>query len=448
MFLRRSFSPIENAGGGESSLENVVADAASEDEEDVFGAEFDESSVGDREGREARVFVLRQKMMELFPGDDVDSVELRSEIERSFSVPQVGAFHKEGLMMDSHLDRMYSVIDDVKNGEFAEGISEYAREVLERAIVVDEGACERYVLEHDIAKAYCMTMEIGGEKRSVTWDEWQDMLGDTDDGLLARDGDEEALGRFVDDAQITQISYWQKSEKGSLQHGDVGARMILEGGVEEDMRLVTAIKTHEVAYQFTRVNMPIYDKYFGGLDEATRDFCMLGSYVDTMATVREDGLPDLSNFELYVASREKSDAFVELFSIMGDEDVWDVLLAISRGEKDSQSRMREVVDRIAGSSYKSGVMMRELMSLRKNDEVLTFENLGDVAKRIFKASEVPRYDLDVLRNGALDLVAEGKISRDDVELLIDTARDNPEGIGRVFGRKMGGLRSILKKSRS
>lgn len=76
--------------------------------------------------REARLERLRGQIERLFPLESTPET-VRSAIEDSLDVPQWGKYHNEGIYMDTHLDRILEVIDEMRAGEFPEEIPEYMR---------------------------------------------------------------------------------------------------------------------------------------------------------------------------------------------------------------------------------------------------------------------------------------------------------------------------------
>jgi len=413
------------------------------------GAEW--PKVWSREKRESRVEDLREAVQELFPGDEAR--EIRENIERSFLVPQVGDYHNEGMMMDSHLDLIRANIEAIARGEFPEEIPVSIRDAMSRAVARDRKAVDQYVFLHDISKADCLTVKFEGEERAVTWEQWTGMLSATSDGQAALGGDEAALKRFCEAQGITGIAYWQKGEDGNRKHGEIGAEEVRAAGVVDDETMLAAIEAHEVAYQFEKINMPTYEKYFSDMTDDQRDFALTASFVDTMSSLRPDGKPDLTNFLALARSKEKAEQFPILLEALGADSraAEEVLTAFRAKDQNANKLMNELVKGLSAGKYDAGVIEKAVMALRKNDQPLAAENLEKVASRMKEAAKLPSYNADKLREGAQVLVDEGVLTAEDLDELVGIAMSDPAGIGRTFGKKlgkhMGRLRGMLEASR-
>lgn len=382
--------PIESAVMADSMGERVAADT-----------------------RRQRIDRLRAIVEEIFPGEGRRG--LRENVERSFSVPQVGEYHKEGMFMDSHLDLITQNIEAVARGEFPTDILPAAREALQRAVRRDPDSVKKYVFLHDIAKADCLTLKVDGEERAVTWDEWQAMLAGSESGRRAAAGDERALRDFCAEQGIIGVSYFQNQGEAKRQHGKMGAEELRAiGDMNETM--LAAIEAHEVAYQFQGIKVSTYEKYFDGLSEDARDFAMLASYVDTMASLRTDGNPDLSNFLALAASREKSETLAEL------------------------------ARRIAGAKLDKQKFERAWAALRNSDDPLSSDQIDAAEARLRAECKLAGYDVDKLRSAVEPLLANGTLTEDERDRLLEMAASNPQGIGKAFGPKMRHLAPCLKQA--
>lgn len=364
--------------------------------------------------RKMRVDRLSRKIAELFPGEE--SRELRENINRSLLVPQVGEFHNEGMFMDSHLDLILRNIESVDRGEFPEQISPAIREMLTRAVKRDTRSVEQYVFLHDIAKADCLTIKRGEEERAMSWKEWVEFLQEDSDGERVLQGDEASFGRFIERHGITGVSYWQKTPEGSRHHGSVGADELREAGFDRNGPMLAAIEAHEVAYQFSRINVKTYENYFGEMSPEARDFALLASYVDTMASVRLDGKPDLTNFLALAGSREKFEAAAVL------------------------------AERLGGAALDKQKFQRAWSALVGSPEPLTMETLSAVEERLKRECKIAGYDIEKLRLAIEPLITEGVLTEAEREQLLDLAANDPQGIGRAFGQKMRLLGGILKQA--
>lgn len=239
-----------------------------------------------------------QHVCERFP-------ELRERIVRSLRTPQLGAFHNEGKTMESHLRLIVETLNDMALGKFPSELDNEPalRELLERAVVakdpdgVSTGALHPdmllYAFTHDIAKPDTLLVKCEGEKKGLemTLEEWEQRVK----------GDPPT----VDGKIVASIGYYHQSKGEEGQHGSMGALSLPEA-VSEHIK--TAIKKHEVAYLFAKINALTYEKHFvsSGLNTEEQAAALAASYADVMASLTKDGVPDLSNFICLAVSRENS----------------------------------------------------------------------------------------------------------------------------------------------
>ena len=383
------------------------------------------------DARNRRVVRLRTLANDLFPGDREISPglrELHEDIERSYLVPQIGDYHHEGALMDSHLELIARTIDQVVRGEFPESIPEFARKAMRSAVERDVTAVKKYVFLHDISKADCMTVKFGDDERPMTWPEWIKELESDPDGKKALLGDEAALRRFAKTKGITGISYVQQRGSTKVQHGDVGADRLRAGGVADDPTMLAAIETHEAAFLFVspedgkagivRARSKAYRDKFAEFSKEARDFAMLASYVDTMASLREDGKPNLTAFLSLAISREK----FETLPILQES--------------------------LAGASLDTQKFQKRWAATVDSPEPLSKDTLEAAKAEILEACKLASYDVEALGISTQALVDAGTLTAEDRELVVDLAEKDPTGIGRVLGSKgkgnlMGTLRPAL-----
>lgn len=366
------------------------------------------------ETRDSRVKRLRAAVLELFPGEEAQA--LRENIDRSFQVPQFGDYHNEGIFMDSHLDLILKQIDQVEQSKFPEALSLSTREALQRAALQDKQAVRQYVFLHDISKADCLTLKFGEEDRVLTWDEWQEMLAQSILGKEAQNGDEKAFRAFCEEQGITGISYFQNQGEIKRQHGKTGADELRQSGLVAHDAMLAAIEAHEVAYSFSRINVKTYESFFGDMASEARDFALLASYVDTMSSLRSDGNPDLTNFLALAGSREKFESLVLL-----------------------EERLRDV--KIDKQKF-----VQAWAALRASPEALTSDMIESMAEKLLKECRIAGYDVDRLRILIEPLVENGTLTADERERLLETAKTDPQSIGRTFGSKMRFLTPVLKQA--
>ena len=300
--------------------------------------------------------------------------------------------------------------------------------------------------------------DIFFSQQAVTWEDWTDMLSQTADGQAALNGDEAALKRFCEEQDLNSISYQQIVDGEAYTHGAVGAEELRKAGLTEDKTIITAIEKHEVAFMFSGISAPTYDLHFGPMTDEERDFAVTASYVDTMASLRaptkENGLkersPDMSNFSSMVASKEKAEQYPELLMGLADggvtREVIDVAVAGFREGSDKE--FLALVKEIAGDKFDAQKLVNKLGKLRTNKDPITRENLAELEEAIKKETELPKYNPELIRKGLAGFIEDETLTSDDVEEIVRLAVEDPKGIGRTFGRKlgrrMGELTKVLK----
>lgn len=231
--------------------------------------------------------------------------ELKERIVRSLGTPQLNDHHTEGKTMESHLRLMVEILNDMTEGRFPDLLAEEpeVKELLHRNVVIkDPVQPEREVLNldmltyafiHDIAKPDTLLVKLEGDKNGIemTLEDWQTTI---------EHGEFDTLGG----KKVVSISYYHPSKKSLGQHGNMGAEILAESAVPR--YLLAAIKKHEVAYQFTKINALTYEEHFAksGLSSAEQELAIIASYADTMASLTTNGTPDLSNFLRLVESRK------------------------------------------------------------------------------------------------------------------------------------------------
>lgn len=211
--------------------------------------------------------------------------EFSEKIVRSLETPQLGEHHNEGPTMKSHLSLILMTLEEIKDGKFPESIQDAnLKEIIQNITVKrDEDNPKKniinpelidYTFFHDIAKPDCLTLKIEEEKGGIeiTNDQWKEI---------------EKKGRpyRYNDKLITSISYFHSSEGSSGRHGNKAAEMLKDKGVAPE--IIIAIKKHETAYQFSKINAATYEEHFtkSGFSENQQKFILVTSYIDTMATL-------------------------------------------------------------------------------------------------------------------------------------------------------------------
>ena len=316
-------------------------------------------------------------------GIEVERVDvLKDDIRDSLQVPQWGGYHNEGMYMDTHLERILGAIDVLSTGEVPEGVDESLaqdiKQIANRAFKTDSSSDQRdavkksfeqYVFLHDIEKKDCLTLtkKTGEEpkldkkgnprknkegevimvdikeKVAVTWEEWQDLLPED----LKNGTNPEALSIFMEEQGIVGISYYQEQEEGNKKHGAEGADTVEDFGMEGTL-LATAIRNHEVAFQFTTFQPDTYQKYFGDLSEEEIDWVMIASLVDNLGSLREPNkegksIPDLSNFKALLDTRHNVLITKQLYDVVDNDD--DIAAWVTEG-KLKPTRVEQTIRKI------------------------------------------------------------------------------------------------------
>ncbi len=267
--------------------------------------------------RRKRVERLTAHVERLFLGEKLAS--LRGDIATSLKVPQRGDYHNEGMYMDTHLDRILGVIADLYEENLPESLSPELVQILHDAAGINEDqqeqatrrrSLERYAFEHDISKKDCLTLKYpGGLEKTITWEEWEALIGEE----LANNPDPEKLSKWFNEQQIEGISYYQKTEDGMKQHGDMGAdKLTKTEDLSEDARVLSAIRHHEAAFRFTKVNSRLYKELLGNLSEEDRNWAITATFTDLMGSLRTTGKPDLLCIENLLHSKYNYDLISQL----------------------------------------------------------------------------------------------------------------------------------------
>ena len=258
------------------------------------------------ESRGTRLEKLRGMVTELFTSSE--QANLRKEIERSFHVPQWGAYHNEGMLMDRHFEEILRALEDVEGGKMPDSIPADERRAMQKIAERHHDALQRYVFLHDISKADLLRVEglpEAGQKKGKAWEGTLEQWYEEQTISAETRTDPASLYARLASANLKGISYYNQGievedsgrKTESSKHGEHG-KTKLEGlgDVGVSPAVLEAIERHEVAYQFETVKVDTYRKYFESLNSDERDLALVASFVDTMGSWRKDGQPDLSNF--------------------------------------------------------------------------------------------------------------------------------------------------------
>lgn len=396
------------------------------------------------ETRPARLEKLRTLVSELFPGEGLE--KLRSEIERSFHVPQWGDYHNEGMLMDRHFEEILNTLARVEKGDIPEEVPEAERALLQEMAIKHHDALQKYVFLHDISKAdliHVETLPAAGQKKDTPWEgtleQWCQEHNVSPEELI----DPEKLYKRLSEANLKGFSYYnsgvdmphmgRKTEKAN--HGEDGKEKLDAYGYTGVAPVVlTAIEYHEVAFQFTEVIDPKtkkvepekdagvrakkYKENFGELTPEERGLALTASFIDTMASWRKNGKPDLGDFLRLIASKHNY------------ELIQSVENAIPMADPDGKLDKKKV------DAFVSGLT---------NHGKRLLESQADLLFRMLRECKPTVYRPAAMRPLLDALVASSELTPAEAEEIITLAQasDIPS-IGKKFGKKMRLITPVLE----
>jgi hypothetical protein len=333
--------------------------------------------------------------------------QLEAAFRRSLESPQIGEYHNEGEKMDSHLALIISTLNDIKSGNFPGEVEPATQAILREAALINDAKkgvqkvnpdMIDYTFMHDISKPDSLTVKAVGEKAGIeiTWEQWQ--------GIEKQGKPYKVTKPDGQAAEIASISYYHPSEGEKGQHGNKGAKSLQETPNISPI-ILTAIDKHEVAYQFGKINAATYEEHFvtPGYTDEQQKWIVTASYIDTMASLRTDGRPDLKNFTNLVRSR---DNYLLIQSVLNTKAV---------------------------------IRDNDLQALKKQDRVLS---RADIEKTIVKEK---KYNFNMLRTELGLAVEQKQLSEIEREQVIDIVTTDPNSLGKKMGSKMKLLKPILQR---
>ena len=378
----------------------------------------------EKEERSERLEKLNAEVERLFSGEEFQG--LREKITRSFNVPQWGEYHKEGILMDTHLNRMIEVIEGFGRGESGEALPEATRTSFEGLVSTYGDTLKKYVFLHDISKPDLLRIQWNpkeGEKKGRAWEGNLEELG-SELGLSQEElSDPSRMAEFFSSQDIKGVSYYHQgieNENGrkteSAKHGEHGAEHVgdeYEGVVEPE--ILKAIELHEAAYQFEKVKPDTYKKLFGELGEEHKQLALFASYIDTAASFREDGAPNLSNFGFLLTSKSNA----ESLEVISNE------LASVQG-----------LDKKKLETYLRGL---------QNEQVIL--STAAAIEKGKKESKTTEYSLTELSSNLNEVVAKGELTSEEAAKVHELVSSGSiSEIGKLFGKKMKTISTVLKAS--
>ncbi len=371
--------------------------------------------------RPERLEKLTAKVNELFPGPERE--ELREAIVRSFDVPQWGATHNEGMLMDTHLEKIFDTLENIKRGDFPEEIPSEVRQLLQETAKKNSEQLERYVLLHDISKADVLRMNFlpkGEKDKPYIWEGNLELLAK--EWSLPETGlkDPVALVRWFDKNKIAGVAYYNEGpplfQTTKAAHGNAAVEKLKSLGYEDSEDMLAAIGSHEVAYQFSAIKPDTYEKHLGPMDTEARNFALVASFIDTMASLRDDGKPDLTNFLFLLASKENAET----------------IAGVKAGLTDTEGLDPKKVETF-------------LLELRKSNSRLPSKDA--VLARLYKECKPTKYDVLKLKELLQELVNTGTLSAEEADEIENTVvTGNQSELGKKFGKKMKDIRAVMTAS--
>lgn len=417
------------------------------------------------DSRKIRLEHLHQKIDNLFEGEAFRP--LREQIMRSLQTPQLGEHHNEGMFMDSHIDLIMQQIDAVDQNDISPNLSETTKKTMRHAVKTNKEHVERYALLHDISKPDCMTLKFANPEAAqqlgfdskespITLEAWIELLQQSELGQAALQGDEEALKRWCEQNGLKSISYYQKGK----MHGETGANALRDMDLGIDPMTVIAIKHHEDAFQFTGTDVQRYMSCYRGVSDAGRDYAMLGSYVDSMASLLKSGTPDLTDFEYLADSREKLDILSEVLVNLGTGQITskEVHLAFEQFLDNLKAKTQhprkpilDLVERIGQGRFDAHKLAVGFEKLFFSSTIVRREEKEQILKDFESEFGLAHYDEFILQSELPSLIEEGGLSAEDIAPLIALLKEDQTSVLQQFGKKIGkrmqDFKTILAKAK-
>ncbi len=356
------------------------------------------------QSRPDRVKGLTKEIARLFPGKNMEPV--RKRVVESLSIPQLGPHHNEGTFMDTHLQLMVQGVQDIELGRFPEGVPQEVQIMLQETIAGNQESLKKYIFLHDIAKADTLRLTYNdGKIQEITLNQWLEMLpADARENPVL-------LQNFLKEQGMRSISYYH-SETESKAHGEEGKKYLDQFGEGLDVppHLLTAISLHEIAFQFTKINVDMYNKFFSDLSPEEISWVMTASYLDTVASKGSDGKSDLSNFRAMAGSVHNGQILKQVEEMLSE-------------------RQQEL------DPKKVTAGMRKLTT----SEIAFTESASEIASRLIEASARDKYDITRLGVVLDALVFAGNITTEQKNELINAVGED----GLLNEESIRGVRSQL-----
>ena len=380
--------------------------------------------------RPERLNTLSQLVDELFPMAEQEP--LRNKIKRSFAVPQFGEYHNEGLFMDCHLLEILYALEDVERGDLPQSIPESDRRCMQEIAIRYHDELQKYVFLHDISKADLLHIEwhpSEGAAKGVAWEGTLEEWYQEHHVTVSEQSDPLALLKRLSASGVKGISYYHKGievpeakrKTTTMSHGAKGVSEINAiGGASIPSSICTAIEKHEIAYLFNSGKAVDYARHFEALSTDERGLVLVASCIDTMASWRKNGEPNLENF-LSILSTKSNDDLIR--SVEGRAELEDP------NNKLDKTKVRAI-----------------FMALRKTESRIT-ESAEELILRILRDGKRTEYHMETVRAQLNALVEKQEIQQTDVDELADLIQTGDmASIDKKFGKKMKVIIAILRAS--
>lgn len=228
--------------------------------------------------------------------------EVREFISESFKVPQLGNYHNEGDIMESHIDMMFQYVLDIES--FKKLLLDLEVEDEDKKYIFElykkyNDQIKKYILLHDIGKARKMQLTMKSDQKKRI------------DSSI-----EDFNSKNID--EISSVSY--------IGHGVESSNMIKEldeevknniNISEEDLNIIlTAIENHDKAYSFNEFNPNQYKKNLSELPEDVQEFLILATLIDIGSSLRPGGVIDLSGVSNLIKSKKQSEEDIKQEEIL------------------------------------------------------------------------------------------------------------------------------------
>lgn len=367
----------------------IIPQDISELKEDSSQHIFGIQSQVQLEALQIRFDVALQALVDKYP-------DLESLLLRQLQTPQLGDYHNEGPTMYSHLLLIFKTLEDLVMGRFHPsvvhpGVRQILSKMVDDSVEVNVDFLE-YMFLHDLSKLDCLILTLKGqeEKLEVSYEDW--INHSSGDDVFSYNG-----------VEVESIGYFHRSKGFDGMHGNHAVEKLRAMNLGVNENILSAIAKHEVAYQFSNISARSYINHIvdAGFDEDQQNFILVASYIDTMASLREDMQPDLTNFlNLY-------------FSRLNYE-------TIARFQR-SNASVRE----------------NKINQFYNADKIVSIDDLMKLLPKQYCPSQLTQLQISLEQSGRFTL--------EEVDMIVSQAKEDESKLGRLLGKKMRFVKPILDK---